>query len=304
MRKARRRLLYIVIVLVAAAATAVVLMDWKLSLKSKKPEDNSSTMPAHKYSGPVEGPLIWEKRDDFSEVRRREETPVRMAAFRTTLPDPLPGEEDNVTLAADKLAGTVLEPGATFSMNAALGPYTRARGYREGPTYAGDEIVVTIGGGVCKVSTTLYNVAILANFEIVERYPHKMPVPYVHPGQDATVSDGDCDLKFLNNSGGKVLLWADTAGQTLYMAAYGTAVPPQVTWHHRTLAKDKKPVIYRTNPALRAGEEKVAVPGEDGLKVESWLSIKYPDGESETKNLGVDTYRPLPRVIERGGTKP
>lgn len=303
MSKATRRLLFIVIVLVAAAVTAAVLMDRKLSLKSTDPGGNSTAAP-HKYSGPVEGPLLWEERDDFKKACQREETPVRMTAFRTTLPDPLPGEEDNVALAADKLAGTVLEPGAIFSMNAALGPYTRARGYREGPTYSGNEIIVTIGGGVCKVSTALYNVAILANLEIVERHPHEMPVPYVHPGQDATVSDRACDLKFLNNSEDKVLLWADTAGQTLYLAAYGTAAPPQVTWHHRTLARQKKPVIYRTNPALRTGEEKVAVPGEDGLKVRSWLSINYPDGESETRDLGVDTYRPLPRIIEQGGTKP
>lgn len=303
MSKATRRLLCIVIILAAAAVTAVVVMDRKPFLKSTDPEDSSSAAP-HKYSGPVEGPLIWEKKDDFKETYRREQTPVRMAAFRTTLPDPLPGEEDNVALAADKLAGTVLEPGETFSMNAALGPYTRARGYREGPTYSGNEIIVTIGGGVCKVSTTLYNVAILSNLEIVERHPHEMPVPYVHAGQDATVSDGGSDLKFLNNSGNKVLLWADTAGQTLYMAAYGAAAPPQVTWHHRILAREKMPVVYRTNPALRAGEEKVTVPGEDGLTVKSWLSINYPDGESKTRDLGVDTYRPLPRVIERGSAEP
>ena len=113
----------------------------------------------HPYGRPVDTGLIWEDDRRFRESCRKHKVSVRMAAFKTTLPDPLPGEEYNVALAADMLAGTVVNPGEIFSLNSIIGPYTAERGFREGPTYRGTQVVKTVGGGVCKIASTLYNLS-------------------------------------------------------------------------------------------------------------------------------------------------
>jgi hypothetical protein len=254
----------------------------------------------HPYGKPFQGVLLWENRRDFHEFCMNQKTSLRIAAFQTTLPDPLPGEEYNVALAADLLAGTVIKPGRFFSMNAVIGPYTKERGFQEGPMYLGSQVVKTIGGGVCKIASTLYNVVVLANLPIVERHQHGMQVPYVPPGQDATVASGSKDFKFKNNTGHPVFIWADTEQNTLYMAIYGSIHPPKVTWHHKILNRQKNRIIYRYNRNLKPGEEKVVIPGAEGLIVKSWLTITYPNGSATKKEMGISYYKPLPQLVERG----
>ncbi len=254
----------------------------------------------HPYGRPFQGVLLWENSRGFHEFCVKQKTSLRMAAFQTTLPDPLPGEEYNVALAADLLAGTVVKPGKIFSMNATIGPYSKEQGFREGPMYLGNQVVKTIGGGVCKIASTLYNVTVLADLAVIERHQHGMQVPYVPPGQDATVSNGSKDFKFKNNTNYPVFIWADTKQNTLYMAIYGSTIPPKVTWHHKVLHRQKNQTIYRYNSHLKPGEEKVAVAGADGLTVKSWLTITHPNGSRVKKELGINYYKPLPHVIERG----
>jgi vancomycin resistance protein YoaR len=119
-----------------------------------------------------------------------------------------------------------------FSQNNTIGPYIEGKGYRKGPTYIGANLTTTIGGGVCKISSTLYNVSVLSNLEIVERYNHTMPVPYVPYGQDATVAYGVKDFKFKNNTDFPILIWAKGIENRLYMGVYGKEEPPEVEWNH------------------------------------------------------------------------
>jgi vancomycin resistance protein YoaR len=254
----------------------------------------------HRYGRPVSGPLIWENDRRFHEVCAKYKTSIRMSAFQTTLPDPLPGEEYNVALAADILAGTVIQPGKIFSANQTVGPYNSKRGFREGPTYLGTQLIKTTGGGVCKIASTLYNVATLANLKIIERRQHGMLVPYVPPGQDATVSEGNKDFKFKNNTYHPIIIWADTKENTLYMAIYGQTKPPKVIWHHKILARQEFKTVYRYNRSLKPGEEKVVLEGAEGLTVKNWLTIEEPGGVVTRKDLGMDYYRPMLRIIERG----
>ncbi len=241
----------------------------------------------------------WE--DDIQFVKACEDntTTVMLAAYRTVLKDPLPGEEENVHLAARMLAGMVIKSGESFSQNGAIGPYVESRGFRKGPTYVGSRLTTTIGGGVCKIASTLYNVTILSNLEVVERYCHSMPVPYVPYGQDATVSYGSRDFKFRNNTSGPLLIWAQGIDNILYIAFYGQKESPLVKWHHQTLEVQKAPKIYRTNSELDAGTEKVAVEGMDGATVKSWVTIVADDGTETTRNLGISYYKPMPYIIER-----
>lgn len=247
--------------------------------------------------------LPWENDPKFLEMQDKNQTNIRMSAFMTVLPDPLPGEELNVSIAADKIAGTLIMPDEVFSQNRTAGPYTVSRGYKKGPTYSGGRLITTIGGGVCKIATTLYNVAVLGNLSIVERHQHSMIVPYVPPGQDATVYYGSRDIRFMNNKPWPILLWAKSEGNILYMAVYGREKPPKVTWHHEILNESDTYYIYRNNPELQKGVKKVVMEGYKGYKVKSWLTIKLPDGTEKTKNLGMDWYSPMPGLIEVGTGK-
>ncbi len=255
---------------------------------------------SHPLGHPVRGLLIWENDEEFLKLCSEYQTLVRMAAFQTTLPDPLPGEEYNVGLAAKMLAGTVIEAGQVFSMNETLGPRTREKGFREGPAYSGGRIIGVTGGGICKISTTLYNVAILANMEITERKPHGMLVPYVPPGQDATVSYGTIDFKFRNTTSKPLLIWAEKIDNTLYMAFYGSIEPPEVTWHHQDLFRREMPVTRHYNPQLFPGKEKVTQSGAEGVKVKNWVTIRFKSGKIRKKELGIDYYNPMPKIIEFG----
>lgn len=250
-----------------------------------------------------QGPLPWEKNPKFQEAIIKNGTPVLMSAFKATLHDPIMSEGYNIGLAADQLAGTVVKAGETFSQNKTIGPYVRQRGYREGPTYAGNCLVTTVGGGVCKIATMLYNVVTFSDLPVIMRNSHSMLVPYVPPGQDATVYYGVRDFRFLNDTDSPVLIWSQKVDNTLYMALYGRNKPPKVTWQHRVIKRIKYWTLYRPNPSLLPGTEKEVMPGMDGYIVKSWVEVKSPDGAVIIKKKGTSYYNACPRIIERGPGK-
>lgn len=245
--------------------------------------------------------LPWKNDADFLKVQKENKCPVLMAAYKTVLHDPLPGEEENVHLAARYVAGSVVAPGKVFSQNNTAGPYITARGYKKGPTYNGTQVSETTGGGVCKIASTLYNVAILSNLAIVERHNHCMPVPYVPYGQDATVYYGVKDFKFKNSTDYPILIWAKGIDNVLYIGFYGRTAPPKVTWSHEVVKVYKAPVYIVKNKNLPQGTVKVTHEGMDGAIIKSWLTITYKDGKSETKYLGKSCYEPLPFIKETSG---
>ena len=118
-----------------------------------------------------------------------------------------PGNENrstNLKLAAEKINGTVLLPGETFSYNKVVGERTIEAGYKEAAIYQGGEVVDGLGGGICQISSTLYNAIIYANLEVTERHPHSRRVYYVPKDKDATIYYGSLNFKFRNNSGADV----------------------------------------------------------------------------------------------------
>lgn len=265
---------------------------------SKDKQENTQGLS----SGPVTD-VPWLDDESFKAVQSKASTPVQMAAYRTVLRDPLPGEENNVHLAARILAGKTLEPGQVFSMNNSIGPYNSARGFQKGPVYIGGQLSTTTGGGVCKMASALYNVAVLSDLPIIERHSHGMPVPYVPYGQDATVSTGVADIKFKNDLPYPILIWAQGVDNILYVGFYGQKQAPMVEWHHEVLQQAKTYTIYRQNPSLPKGTEKVVVEGMDGALVKSWVSVANEDGSAKIKELGISSYKPLPSVIERAPKK-
>ncbi len=141
-----------------------------------------------------------------------------LGSYRTSLADRTEAQRHNIRQASMALNGVVVEPGETFSFNEAVGPRTAERGYREAPAYMERDLVTSIGGGICQVSSTLYNAATLSGFVIVERHPHSRRVASVPPGRDATVWYGMSDLRFRNGSSTPVRLAVRVANEALFVA--------------------------------------------------------------------------------------
>ena len=248
-------------------------------------------------SGEVDN-LPWRNDEDFLKAKEKYDTPILMAGFCAVLKNPLPGEEYNVSLAAKGIKGKVIKPSNIFSQNNSIGPYTEKRGFREGASYIGDKIIMTEGGGVCKIATTLYNLVALSNLEIVERHNHSMPINYVPYGQDATVSFGVKDFRFKNTTDGNILVWSQLIENRLYMAFYGIQKPPRVTWNHEIRDIIEPSIKYVKNESLKKGEMKTVIEGLKGANVKSSITIEWEDGTVEMKNMGIRRYLPLPKLIE------
>ncbi len=248
-------------------------------------------------SGPIDN-FPWKNDLDFLKAKEKHNTPFLMAGFCAVLNNPLPGEEYNVKLASEKINGLVVQPSEIFSQNMSIGPYTKLRGYQTGASYTGGDIIMTEGGGVCKIATTLYNLTVLANLEVVERHHHSMPINYVPYGQDATVAYGIKDFRFKNTSEGSILIWSKMIGNRLYMAFYGNEKPPRITWNHEISNITKASTKYITNKDIPKGEIKVISNGMDGATVKSTITIFYNKDHYIIKNMGISNYLPLRRIIE------
>lgn len=122
--------------------------------------------------------------------------PDMLSSFSTSYTSSGYNRSTNIELAAKKLDGYVLMPGETASYNQIVGQRTKTAGFKEGAAYSNGKVVQEVGGGICQVSSTLYNAVLYANLEIVERYNHGFAPSYVKPGLDATVSWGGPDFKF------------------------------------------------------------------------------------------------------------
>lgn len=127
----------------------------------------------------------------------------------------------NIFLATEALDKLLLKPGEEFSFNDRVGARTPDAGYREALIIENNTFVPGIGGGVCQVSSTLYNAALAAGLKITERHPHALPVNYVPPGRDATVAYGTLDLKFSNTLQGYLQIRSEVTGDTVTFSLYG-----------------------------------------------------------------------------------
>ena len=145
----------------------------------------------------------------------------KIGTFRTTYNAGNVSRSRNLDNAARLVNGNVIKPGETFSVHDAISPLTEDNGYYAAPSYSNGEVVDSIGGGVCQVSTTLYNAVLKAELEVVERSPHSMVVTYVKPSMDAAIAGDYKDFKFKNNTDVPLYIEGGTTGGTIYFNIYG-----------------------------------------------------------------------------------
>ena len=147
--------------------------------------------------------------------------PDLLSSFSTKYSVRATARTTNLKLAASKINGTVLMPGETFSYNKVVGARTIAAGYKEAPIYVSGEVVDGLGGGICQITSTLYNAVVYANLEIVERTNHQFVPSYVTASRDATVVYGSIDFQFKNNRNYPIKLVSSVSGGTASFQIFG-----------------------------------------------------------------------------------
>ena len=139
-----------------------------------------------------------------------------IATFSTKLSGSSEGRLTNIRISCEKLNGTVVSNGDTFSFCETVGPSTSEEGYKEAPIIVNGEKVQGLGGGNCQISSTLYNAVLsVPNLTVIERHEHGKEVHYVPKGKDAAVSYGSVDFKFKNETGNDIKLYFSTDNKTL-----------------------------------------------------------------------------------------
>ena len=228
--------------------------------------------------------------------------PDRLSYF-TTMYDP--GDRDrsaNLNLACQKLNGKVIMPGETFSYNKTLGPRTVAAGYKNGKVYENGKVVDGIGGGICQISSTLYNAVLMANLEIVERRNHQFVTSYVGPGRDATVVYGVTDFKFKNTRTYPIRLVASSKNGVATISIFGIKEENEYTFEFKTNRISTIPFTtqYVEDSSLAPGKEVVEQKGSNGQITETYIIKKLNGKVISTKLLSKDTYSAMTRIVRRG----
>ena len=211
----------------------------------------------------------------------------------------------NVALAAKTINGTILLPGETFSYNEVLGNPNKANGYKLATAYSGGKVVDSYGGGVCQVSSTLYNSVLYSNLEIVERYNHSYIVSYVPAGRDATVSYGGKDFKFKNSRNYPIKIVASAKNGVVSISIMGIKEETEyeVVLTSTVLSTTPRSVKYENNSSMEEGTQKVIQSGYDGKKSIAYKILKL-NGKTISKTvLSKDTYKPMTRIVQVGTKK-
>ena len=208
----------------------------------------------------------------------------------------------NISNAAGKINGTVLYPGEEFSVYEAIGPLDGSNGYELAGAYENGQTVQSYGGGVCQVSTTLYNAAILAELEITERSNHSMIVTYVKPSMDAAIAGDYKDLKFVNNQDTPIFIEGYTQGKNIYFNIFGQETRPT----NRKVSYESE-VVSQQDPGTQfvgtgdpVGYIGVSQDKHTGYVAQLWKIITV-DGVEESREIyNKSTYKASPKIVKVG----
>ena len=208
----------------------------------------------------------------------------------------------NLELAAEKINGTILSPGEEFSYNTTVGARTISNGYKEAKIYSNGKVVDGIGGGICQISSTLYNAAMFANLNITTRYNHQFLTSYVAPGRDATVVYGVKDLKFINNRSYPIKIEMKISNGIVYCSFYGIKEDTEydVSFDTQTVSVTEPEVKYEYDNSLSPAEQKIKQSGAQGMTVNVYKVTKL-DGTIISKELiSQDIYNSLEKIVVKG----
>lgn len=224
----------------------------------------------------------------------------KIAEYSTKYSTKTDGRTHNVEATARVLHDTLLQPDEIFSYRKLVQETEKKFGYKPAPVILDGELRPGIGGGVCQVSTTLYNAVLFADLDLVERRNHSLPIGYAPLGRDATYSDWGIDFRFKNTTGKHLLIRTELKNGTLSVKLFGTFPEDKkvevVTETVRTIAPSTE---TRKDSSLAPGQSKVVREGKPGYQVNVYKKITEA-GSDRKVLVSKDIYKAQPRVVAVG----
>jgi len=226
----------------------------------------------------------------------------QLATFTTYLTASNLPRTSNIRLAATHINGLILVPGDVFSFNETVGQRTAARGFQEAGAYVRGRLVPELGGGICQLSTTVYNAALFSNLKIVERSNHSMTVGYVPLGQDAMVSWGTSDIRFENDRNYPIQILSEQKGGSVTVIIMGTKEDDnKVSIERQTLSTTPFSRVEQLNPDLPAGTSRTIQEGHIGYVVDTYRVIKDANGNVISRTFEAKSrYNRTDMLVEVG----
>lgn len=228
--------------------------------------------------------------------------PNLLSSYSTSFASSSSNRATNVSLATNKINGKVLMPGEVFSFNGTVGKRTPQAGFKVAGVYMNGQVATDYGGGICQVSSTLYNAVLRANLEIVDRSNHMFEVGYVPIGTDATVSWGAPDFKFKNSRSYPIKIVTSSSNRKCVVKFYGLKESEEYDIEIVSYRTGSVPyrTTYTTDSSLAAGQQKVIQRGSNGAKSVAYR-IRKKNGQVISKELlSKDTYDPHNQIIAVG----
>jgi vancomycin resistance protein YoaR len=210
----------------------------------------------------------------------------------------------NVQLVARLIDRKLVAPGATFSFNQATGARTASKGFLEAPVIINGELGTGLGGGVCQVSTTVFNAAYEAGLKITQRTNHALYISHYPLGRDATVNYPDVDLRFVNDTKHWLLLRTFVGPYSLVVGLYGTPVHRRVVTDTRPLVETAPPPVnHQPDPALTSGDTVVEDSGEPSRATSVRRRVYTRSGRLLYDDTWSSSYQAQPKIV-LVGTRP
>lgn len=246
--------------------------------------------------------IITKPKVTINDLKNKNFFPEQLSKYTTMYDESNQNRTTNIKLASEKINESIIMPGETFSYNKTVGERTIKAGYKEASIYMNGKVVDGIGGGICQVSSTLYNAVLEANLEIVSRRNHYFITSYVSASRDATVSYGTIDLKFKNTRNYPIKIECKSQNGICQIAIYGIK---EETEYEVVIEDEITDIIpyttkYIETKELNKGEENEIQKGVNGYKSEAYKILKL-NGQVVSKTLlSKDSYNPLQRIVEIG----
>lgn len=255
----------------------------------------------------IEVPLVKQEAAVTAQSLKDEGIDRKIIEISTYLKPGDAGRIHNVVSAAKTINDMVLKPGDIFDYEKVIAETEKEYGFQEAPVIFNGKLVPGIGGGICQVSSTLYNAVLRTGLEVVERRNHSLPVAYLPIGLDATFSEGYINFRFKNTTGKNLLIRTSAENNQLIIKLFGT-MEKNVSYkmETKTVQIIQPTVKYVKNASLPVGSQETIQKGKQGYKVESYR-IKLVDGkEVSREKMYVDTYKSQPTLIatNSGGQNP
>ncbi|MGL4913919.1 MAG: VanW family protein [Romboutsia sp.] len=247
--------------------------------------------------------LIVTKVEPTVKKEQLQEVDTLLGGYSTKFDSSVSGRSTNIRIAASRTSDVLLMPGDTFSYNEYTGMRTTANGYKNAPVIVQGVVQEGVGGGVCQVSSTLYNSVLYSGLELVSLKNHSIPSTYVIKGRDATVTDGGIDFVFKNNLKYPIYLKNYVSGNTVTCQIYGSA-------------KDKQKIEIETNidgvsvaptkkvedPTIPKGKEKELESGRNGYTVSTYRLYMDENGKISKREKVASSYYPKKQGVIAVGT--